>query len=248
MNTLLVLGSKPDPALPPRPSYDALACANASGYSAAKHGLPTPTYTVLSAILSSGIASGKQSLRALAGLETETLYFFPRPPAKRSGIKTALQLPKMLTMTPQYLRWRLRTLSYRYHHFVDFGWDYYSHLVTGLCDQDDRVMEQLARKQPSTGMIALAIGLGLRSYDRFILTGFSFELTHAYATNPEIEQRGTQGSRHADTDITVIGYWATKYGNIFTTEPIVAERTGIPLLADAPAAAELRAVGGCERR
>ena len=244
MNTLLVLGSKPEPALPPRSSYDALACANASGFSAAKHGLPTPTYTVLSAILTSGIASGKQSLRALAGLETDTLYFFPRPPAKRRGIKTLLQLPGTMRTTAPYLRWRLRGLSYRYRHFVDPGWDDYGTLVARLCDRDERVMARVARKQPSTGVMALAIGLGLQSYDRFILTGFSFELTHAYGSNPEIGQRGTRGSRHADTDITVIGHLAAKYGNIFTTESIVAERTGIPLLVDEPAAAGLRSVGG----
>ena len=32
---ILVLGAKPDPALPPPGSYDAVACANASGRSAA---------------------------------------------------------------------------------------------------------------------------------------------------------------------------------------------------------------------
>ena len=40
--TILVLGSKPEPALPPPGSYAALACANASGFSARAHGLPPP--------------------------------------------------------------------------------------------------------------------------------------------------------------------------------------------------------------
>ena len=31
MTTLLILGSKPDPALPPRSAYQDVACANASG-------------------------------------------------------------------------------------------------------------------------------------------------------------------------------------------------------------------------
>ena len=74
MSTLLVLGSKPDPALPPGDSYDAVACANASGYSAARHGLPVPAITAMSVILTSGIGSGKQSLKALHGLQTDTLY------------------------------------------------------------------------------------------------------------------------------------------------------------------------------
>ena len=40
MTTLLVLGSKPDPVLPPREAFDAVACANASGHSARRYGLP----------------------------------------------------------------------------------------------------------------------------------------------------------------------------------------------------------------
>jgi hypothetical protein len=56
MTTLLILGSKADPALPPRAAWDELACANASGFSAARHGLPTPAYTVMTAVLTSGKA------------------------------------------------------------------------------------------------------------------------------------------------------------------------------------------------
>lgn len=234
MNTLLVLGSKPNPALPLRSSYDDVACANASGFSAAKHHLPIPAYTVLSAILTSGIPSGKQSLGALAGLETDTLYFFPRPTSRHRGVKRVVQFPKTMRMTALYLRWKLRTLPYRYNHFIDFGWDYYRNLVARLCDQDSRVMEQVARKQPSTGVVALMIGFERQSYDRFILSGFSFELTHAYAKNPEIQDRGTHSSKHTDTDIAVIRYLSEKYGNVFTTENVVGERSGIPMLMDMP--------------
>ena len=80
MATLLILGSKPDPVLPPSDAFDALACANASGRSAARHGLPTPLFTVISAILTSGKqAPNRLALEALAGLHTGTLYFYPRP-------------------------------------------------------------------------------------------------------------------------------------------------------------------------
>ncbi len=78
MPTLLILGSKPDPALPPAASFDAVACANASGYSADRHGLPVPALTAISAVLTSGIGSGKQSLEALRGLRTEALYRVPQ--------------------------------------------------------------------------------------------------------------------------------------------------------------------------
>src|SRR5690606_35619523 len=70
MTTLLVLGSKPDPALPPRSDVDAVACANASGRSAADLGLPSPVLTAMSAVLTSGQPSGRHSLRALRGLRT----------------------------------------------------------------------------------------------------------------------------------------------------------------------------------
>ena len=78
--------------------------------------------------------------------------------------------------------------------------------------------------------MTLAIGLSSHQYNRYIISGFSFQLTHAYAHNPEIDQRGTSLSGHANTDITLIRYLSEKYKNIFTTERIVSERTSIPML------------------
>ena len=60
--TILVLGSKPRPILPPATTYGALACANASGFSARAHGLGAPFYTVISAVLGSGNASDRHAL------------------------------------------------------------------------------------------------------------------------------------------------------------------------------------------
>ena len=37
-------------------------------------------------------------------------------------------------------------------------------------------------------------------------------------------------SRHADTDIAILRYLAQKLGNVYTTEPVVHERTRVPLL------------------
>ena len=51
MTTLLILGAKPDPVLPPASAWDDLACANASGFSAAQRGLPDPVFTVITAML-----------------------------------------------------------------------------------------------------------------------------------------------------------------------------------------------------
>jgi hypothetical protein len=229
MSGLLVLGSKPDPALPPRSAFGAVACANASGYSAAINNLPTPQFTVMSAILPA-VASGRQSLRVLAGLRTDTLYFFPRPPSPRSRLKQLTNILSGLRMRPFYLRRVLRQLGYQYGRFVDPSHAFYDGLIKDLCDHDQAVLAQIERKQPSTGATALALGLSGEPFDRYIISGFSFELTHAYADNPEIAQRKSKMSRHAETDIAVMGYLAQKFGNIFTTEQTVHQRTGMPLL------------------
>ena len=68
MKTLLILGSRPQPKLPPAASYQDVACSNASGYSAAQLNLPRPVFTVMTSIIACNIESGKQSLNALKGL------------------------------------------------------------------------------------------------------------------------------------------------------------------------------------
>ena len=225
---LLILGSKPDPVLPPRASYDAVGCANASGYSAAVHGLPTPRFTVMSAILPA-VESGRQSLRALAGQRTDTLYFFPRPRAPRR-LKQLTSLFSLVRMQPFYLRRMLRHNGYSYAQFVARDHGYYDHLIRELCDYDRDMLRHIDCKQPSTGAMALAIALAEQPFERYILSGFSFELTHAYGENPEIDQRRSKVSRHAETDAAVMGYLARKFGNIFTTEATVHERAGVPFL------------------
>lgn len=230
MSALLVLGSKPEPELPPEGAYDDVACANASGFSAARHGLRTPSYTVLSAILTSGIESGRQSLRALAGLQTDTVYYLPRPPKGRTAAGRLLNRWRSRSMRPAVMRARLREVAYHYRRFIDPGSAHYRGVFEALCDGDATVVAHIDRKHPSSGIVALALGMAQARYDRYILSGFSFELTHAYASNPEITQRGTRDSRHTDTDVAVIGYLARRHGNVFTTEPIVHARVGVPML------------------
>jgi len=230
MNTLLILGSKPEPILPPRASYQSIACANASGFSAAKYGLPTPDYTVISAILTSGISSGKQSLQALSGLKTDVLYFFPRPIKQGNLIRKLIHHIKTIKMSPFYLKYKLKSISYEYNQFINKSHTYYDKLIKQLCDNDLQIAQQLEKKQSSTGVIALIIGITQGRYDRYILSGFSFELTHAYAENPEIDQRGTKVSKHANTDVAIMNYLSNKYQNIYTTEVTVNERSGIPML------------------
>ena len=141
-----------------------------------------------------------------------------------------------LRMQPIYLRRVLRKVGYEYGRFVDPSHEFYDGMIKDLCDHDRAVLAQIERKQPSTGATALALGLYEESFDRYIISGFSFELTHAYADNPEIGQRNSKVSRHAETDITVMEYLSRKFGNIFTTEQTVHQRAGIPLLPAVPEA------------
>lgn len=231
MKTLLILGSKPDPALPANSAYDHLACANASGYSAARRNLAFPEYTVMTAVLTHK-DSGKQSLQALSGLKTNTLYFLPRPDKQRGFFQEAIHRLKSWDLSPCYLRYKLWLLNYRYNVFINQRYTYYDRLVKGLCDYDEKILMQIEKKRPSTGIITLSIGLAQQQYQRFIISGFSFELTHPYAINPEIQENGSPLSKHADTDITVMAYLAQKFGAIYTTEPIVHARAGLPLFKE----------------
>lgn len=238
MSTLLILGSKPDPVVPPRSSYDHLACANASGRSAARHGLPDPTFTVMSAILTSGkSAPNRIALQALAGLRTETLYFYPRPAHPGDVLRRAVHHLKSIRMKPFYFKWKVRAAGYHFDRYIGRSLEAYNELVLGLCAGDQGIAAQIAQKQPSTGLLALCLGLAEGRWRRFILSGFSFEITHDYAQNPLIDERGTSRSKHAETDVALLRHLVNGHGNIYTTEPVV-HRIGVPLLRDAIEAAE----------
>jgi len=228
MTTLLVLGSKPDPALPERSAIDAVACANASGRSAADHGLPAPVLTAMSAVLTSGQASGRHSLRALRGLRTERLYLLPRHERGGSAAKRLWRRTRQFRMEPAWFRARLRAAGYRWQRFETRPLAEYHELVLRLCGDDPALREQFRHKHPSTGVFAVALGLADGRFDRVVVAGMSFELTHAYGANPEIAERGSAASKHADTDVMVLERLARR-GDLFTTEPIVAERAGVPL-------------------
>jgi hypothetical protein len=236
MKTLVILGSKPQPALPAREEFDDVACANASGYSAASLGLATPVFTVMTSMLASGITSGQQSLQALRGLETEKVYFLRRRTRGTSLLKRALfhlkniQKKSLLRMQPLYLERVLRALPYGFAEFEALREAEYDGLVRELCSQDSAILSQMERKRPSTGVIAVALALARYRYDRYVISGFSFELSHAYGRNPEIDERGTAVSAHASTDIMVLRHLGQKITNLYTSEPLVHERTGLPIL------------------
>lgn len=231
MAVLLVLGSKPDPRLPPAGSCAALACANASGRSARTLGLPDPLFTVMSSVLaSSKNPSNRLAREALAGLRTQTLYYCPRQMYRRDPLKRLLHMPEVLACGPRPFARKIRAAGFRFETFVVRPLRRYIRLVETLCGEDPEIEGELRAKHPSTGVLAAAIGLGEAGFEKVILSGFSFEITHAYADNPLIARRGTVMSRHADTDIAVLRRISARTGRLLTTEPVVHERTGIPML------------------
>ena len=242
MRTRLVLGSKPDPVLPPGDGFDALACANASGRSAARHGLPTPLFTVVSAILTSGKqAPNRLALEALAGLATRTLYFYPRRVRGRSPLDRAFNALRSWRTSALYCRSRLRSLPYSFDRFENPGLERFHAMLDELCDHQPELVARIRAKQPSSGMLALAIAIAWHDFERFVLSGFSFEITHAYADNPLIAERGSALSKHADTDVALLRHLSSRLGTIYTTEPAVHQRAGVPMLRDAPAGRARRA-------
>src|SRR5690349_4731474 len=129
MTTLLILGSKPEPVLPPPGSFDDVACANASGNSAARFGLGSARFTVISAILTSeSKPANQQALEAMRGLRTEMLYFYPRRPPEGSALRRLVGHAKGYRNKAWYVRRTLRSYGYRWDEFHDPGLPY----LTGI--------------------------------------------------------------------------------------------------------------------
>ncbi|MBX3517052.1 MAG: hypothetical protein KF815_08925 [Rhodospirillales bacterium] len=233
MRTLLVLGSKPEPVLPPAGSWDALACANASGASAARLGLARPAFTVVSTILASRTTpSNAIALAALRGLSTGTLFIYPRRPYRGNRLKQIANAGRVLRATPWFLRRELARVDYHYDRTEVRSSDAYAGMILALSGNDGNLTMLMRRKPPSSGVVAVALGLSDPAYTRVVVSGFSFQITHAYAENPDIRLRGSAESRHADTDIAVITALSHCTRRLYTTEPIVNERTGVPLLGE----------------
>ncbi len=230
MASLLVLGSKPDPVLPPSGAFDAVACANASGYSAALYGLPAPQLTVMTALLTDGSAAGKVRLKTLAGLSTDALVYYPRPVRGRNAFARALRRCRNWKLTPFMLRRALKAAGYSYNRFVYHPNSYYQELLLRLTGGSPALEAQLTKKQVSSGVLALAVGIEDGRFERFLVSGFSFELTQSFVEDPNIALRGTDRSKHRDSDVAVLQALAARYP-VLTTEPIVEKSTGLPILA-----------------
>jgi hypothetical protein len=227
VTALLVLGAKPNPALPPTGSYDAVACANGSGWSAARAGLPRPTFTVMTALLTDGSEAGRLRLDSLAGLGTGDLVYYPRP---AQGWRALLK-PKLRRMRAHVLQRELAARDYRWERFVEHPNAWYRAKVQELCGDMPEVAARIAVKQPSSGLIAVVLGLADGRWRRVILSGFSFELTQAMGVDPEIARRGTAASAHRDTDVLILRRLVERGLPLVTTEPAVIAAAGLPPLA-----------------
>ena len=142
MATLLILGAKPDPVLPPTSAWDDLACANASGFSAAKLGLPDPVFTAITAMLTVGAESGRQSMQAMRGLHTGTLYFLYSTSQKTSlrqfrPVKFLRALPRAVRVTPTYFQWAMGRAGYRWDHFIAAEVDSYVSTSRNWCQTEE---------------------------------------------------------------------------------------------------------------
>jgi hypothetical protein len=185
---------------------------------------------VISAVVTAGGAASRYNLRALRGLRTQTLHMLPRHERGGGAFRRLLRRARHFRMQPLWFRLRLRAAGYRFERFEWRPLGAWHELVLGLCGDDPALREQIDRKHPSTGVFAVALGLADGRFERVVVAGMSFELTHAYGSNPEIAERGSAASKHAETDIRVLRRLASR-GDLFTSEPIVAARTGVPLLA-----------------
>lgn len=242
MPSLLVLGSKPDPALPPLSEVDAVACANASGWSARAAGLAIPRFTVISAVLGAGTGreeSGKRqanriALEKLSGLSSEEVWYLPRPPAEGPLPRRLIREAKRWRMSAWHLRRALRRAGYDFGRFRAPPYSHYTEMLRHETGNDPEAAAAIAAKQPSTGVFATLLGLADPAWERVVLAGISFELTHAYAENPAIAALGTTRSKHAETDIAVLrALGRTHPGRLVTSEPVVAEHCDLPLAAGA---------------
>ena len=133
------------------------------------------------------------------------------------------------------------------------GSERYHAMLAELCDHEPELVAQMRAKQPSSGMLALAIGLAWHDFERCVLSGFSFEITHAYADNPLIAERGSASSKHAETDIALLRHLSKRFGTIYTTEPAVTSAPAFPCCPEgaaraAPAAADAGRANGRAHR
>lgn len=229
MSRILVLGSKPDPKLPEAGSFDRVFCANASPQSAARLGLPMPDLTVMTALLTDGSDAGRNRIKALMGLRTRRLFYYPRPEKHGSLMARLRSKARNWRMRPWVLRRALQRVGFTHDEFISGSVDDIRRTILRLCGEDPEIARQLDRKQASSGLVAIALALDEPDLEEVVISGFSFELTQAFGVDPNIEHRGTTVSRHKDTDVLVLARLAPRHP-LRTTESSVHRAADVSLI------------------
>lgn len=191
-----VLGSAPDPTIPPAiATRAALVCVNNAGAAAARVGLPPADLTVR--------GKSKEWL-ALAECEVPlVLWVCDRNPLhllwKRMFIRTR-RLGEIRTMRRDVRR------------AVDL------HVLGDGSADDERI------EKPSTGVFAVIYGLFV-GVPEVILAGMSMDKKGYSYDAPRARML------HGAEDRFALENFAARYPAVRTTEPVIAEETGIPLHA-----------------
>jgi hypothetical protein len=105
--------------------------------------------------------------------------------------------------------------------------------VRGVCGDDPDVLALMARKPLSTGVLALSLGVADERYDRYIVSGFSFEITPITLRIPWSPSAAAPPAVRTLTSRCCAALLA-RHQHIFTTEPVVHERAGVPRLPCMP--------------
>ena len=148
------------------------------------------------------------ALEAFGGLQIKRLFYYPRSLRGSTILGDGLRYLRTDKMRSGHFRRRLNSLPLAHDEFVVPGLAYDHALIRRLCADDDTISRLIEAEQLSTGVMAIALGIAAGAYRSIIVSGFSFEITYAYARNPQIEEMGITNSQHAEIDIAVLSHLA----------------------------------------
>lgn len=202
----IVLGSAPNPTLVDGQLKGAkLVCVNASGYCAAKLGLPTPDLTVMSGYMVQKTtdtvkATTRESIR---NLKTTELVWIER------GVSFA------------DAKGRLAGLDYKYEKLKLINHQQRSRIISAVTGKN--LGEESGDKKISTGLFAVSLAF-YRGASQVVLTGISLN-TGGYEYFSTDQPR-----KHIAADKQVISAMKRLGLPIKTSEPSLAIETGIELV------------------
>ena len=205
-----VLGSAPDPTIPPGiASHAALICINNAGATAARLGLPPASLT---------IRNRNKEWASVAGQAMPLVLWMTD--------KNALSLWWTLLLRSKARVGEVRVM----------GTGDRQRMLSDVLGVD--LSEVGTVHKPSTGVFAVLYGLSV-GVPEIVVGGMSVDKKgYSYEAPPA-------RMLHAEEDRFVLQKIAESYSSVRTTEPIIADQTGIPLIRSADAAAgEPPASGG----